>query len=1029
MNIRLKRRVALGFAAGLFAGVVGWATSDVCVSTWLFQGVKVPRCPDGRLRQVPSLFVEGLARETTGSVAVSAEAHGVTSRDGERLAAPVRRLDASLFLVDAQGKESPLEPELDWKQDSSFTLRSRVKLPALPDGDYRLRARVTSPLGTDTVEAPLALYAPARVHVLSDRPLYEPGHQVRFRAVVLRAKDLAPIDGRPGTWFVIDPSGEVVLEQRAPAGPWGVVAGDFPLDSGAPTGRWTVRWTSGDASAETSFQVKPFTLPRFRVEAQSTRPFWRAGESPVVEGQVVYSSGAPVADAAVDVNWNASGGWPPPNEWLDEKAKDGLPRKARTDASGHFRLTLPRVPYDLRGQATLSAWLSATDPAGDQVQSGASVLLAEDALSVSAVTELEDGLVEGYSNRVYLRATSADGRLLPGAELTVKRAWDPRDEGVRAVTDEDGVAAFQLDPGPPVNVVIPAMPVRRVPPPPPVALGSVRDLLSEDGEPGLEDQLALERWLGSLRPCARFVAEDGSASVTLGVRVASGGTVVDVTAEESPLGDCLASAVRARTLPPGRERMLSLALEVSDPGLPVLSFEADDVSGGDSSEGVQAALGSALLDARACLPENLSLSAPLPATLTWRTRAGRREVEVGWLSLPQARGMLSAEHLPCIQSRFTRLMLMYEAGAPENAMGVVRLTAEPQGHGESDGVSQETTLLGYELRVSATAGKEDLGATKLVLHPARLPPTRLRATPVLARAGEEVRIELLRGPDFNGELPKTLYLQAGEERLEAEVEKPGPVARFRLPVGFEGWAEASWAGAVARVYVAPRAQLSLEVAPDKAAYAPGELAHLQVHTRVDGQAGPAAVGLFGVDESLSQLASLPGTGALDGMRPAPTLASPAFGVLDGTALAMGRIRGANAAAATLLRVSGLPQRNGGEKPVSVAVRGNFMPDVELTEPFYRVLAELTVQVRAWEASAPPGETLSAAGMTKLWERALEACEKRGEAVTDAYGRTLKLSRLPPELLALTDPRAVVVSGTRLPEDVENWGAWVARESP
>jgi hypothetical protein len=68
-------------------------------------------------------------------------------------------------------------------------------------------------------------------------------------------------------------------------------------------------------------------------------------------------------------------------------------------------------------------------------------------------------------------------------------------------------------------------------------------------------------------------------------------------------------------------------------------------------------------------------------------------------------------------------------------------------------------------------------------------------------------------------------------------------------------------------------------------------------------------------------------------------------------------------------------------------------------------------------------------MAKLWEKALEACEKRGEAVTDAYGRRLKLSRLPPELLALTDPRAVVVSGTRLPEDVENWGAWVARESP
>ncbi|PTL81641.1 MG2 domain-containing protein [Vitiosangium sp. GDMCC 1.1324] len=1028
MNIRLNRRVALGIAVGLVVGLVGWATSDVCVSAWVFQGVKVPRCPDGRLRQVVGLRVDGLAREATGHVFVSAEAYGVTTRAWEQLRAPVRRLEASLFLVDAEGKESPLQPEKRWEQqDSDYSLRAPVKLPALPDGDYKLRARVTSPLGTDTVDAPLPLYAPARVHVLTDRPLYEPGHQVRFRAVVLRAKDLAPIDGRPGTWFVTDPSGEVVLEQRMPAGPWGVVAGDFPLDRGAPNGRWTVRWASGDVSGEASFQVKPFTLPRFRVEAQSTRPFWRAGDSPVVEGRVVYSSGAPVADAAVDVSWNASGAWPPPIEWLDEKARDGLPRKARTDASGRFRLTLPRVPYDLRGQATLSAYLSATDPAGDHVQGGASVLLAEDALSVSAVTELSDGLVEGYSNRVYLRATTADGQLLPGAELTVKRAWDPRDEGVSAVTDEDGVAAFQLDPGPPVNVVLPPMPVRHPPPPPPVSLSGVRDLLTDSHSPELEDQLALERWLESLHPCARFVSpEEGAAQVTLGVRVSSGGSVVDVVSGNSPLGACLASVARSRSLPPGRERMLALTFDVQNPGLPSLSLQALDISG--TSQELQEALHHAALDARACLPGKLSLSAPLPAALTWRTRPGRNEVEVGWSSLPQQQGMLSSSHLSCIQSRFARLVLNSK---PEDAMGLVRFTAEPAGTDSESDVSQETTLLGYELRVSAKAGKEDLGSTKLVLHPARLPPARLRATPVLARAGDEVRIELLRGPDFQGELPAEFFLMAGDKQLKAEVEKSGrlPVARFQLPADFEGWAEASWAGAVARVYVAPRAQLALEVAPDKTAYTPGELAHLQVRTRVDGKDGPAAVGLFGVDESLSQLVPLPGTGALDGLRPVPTVASPAFDVLDGTALAMGRIRGANAAAATLLRVSGVPQREGGETRVSLSVQGTFAPDVELTEPFYRVLAELSEQVRTWEESAPQGETLSAAGMAKLWDKALEACEKRGEAVTDAYGRRLKLSRLPQELLALTDPRAVVVSGTRLPEDVENWGAWVAREAP
>jgi hypothetical protein len=198
---------------------------------------------------------------------------------------------------------------------------------------------------------------------------------------------------------------------------------------------------------------------------------------------------------------------------------------------------------------------------------------------------------------------------------------------------------------------------------------------------------------------------------------------------------------------------------------------------------------------------------------------------------------------------------------------------------------------------------------------------------------------------------------------------------------------------------------------------------------VDGKEGPAAVGLFGVDEGLAQLAPLPGPASLDGLRATPTVSSPAFGVLDGQALAMGRIRGANAAAAALLRVNGVPRPETVEPALSVLAQSPFEPEVELTEPFYRALSELTVQVRAWEEKAPEAETLSPAGMARLWEQALAECEKRGESVTDAYGRRLKLSRLPPDLLALTDPRVVVVGGTRLSEDVENWGAWVARESP
>ena len=102
---------------------------------------------------------------------------------------------------------------------------------------------------------------------------------------------------------------------------------------------------------------------------------------------------------------------------------------------------------------------------------------------------------------------------------------------------------------------------------------------------------------------------------------------------------------------------------------------------------------------------------------------------------------------------------------------------------------------------------------------------------------------------------------------------------------------------------------------------------------------------------------------------------------------------------------------------------------ELTDRFYVVLAELHAQVRRWEAAAPPAEKMTPATLARLWDAALEACAAKGQRIDDAYGRRLRLSRLPPDLLSLTDPRAVVVVATRLTEDVENWARWVQRERP
>ena len=148
--------------------------------------------------------------------------------------------------------------------------------------------------------------------MITDRPLYEPGNVVKFRAVVLRARDLAPLDGRPGHWLVRNPGGDVLLEEKAAAGDWGVVAGTFPLDKAAQTGTWHLAWVSATAIDEIPFTVQPFKLPRFRIEAATGKPFFMANDTPTIKGGVIYSSGAPVANANLEIAWDIHGGWPPP---------------------------------------------------------------------------------------------------------------------------------------------------------------------------------------------------------------------------------------------------------------------------------------------------------------------------------------------------------------------------------------------------------------------------------------------------------------------------------------------------------------------------------------------------------------------------------------------------------------------------------------------------------------------------------------------------------------------------------------------
>jgi hypothetical protein len=966
---------------------------------------------EGKLRQVVRMSGNGLRRGGTGSVFVWSAAV-YTSPEAYAQEVPFLGWKSTqLTLVGADNKARPVlfAKNSKWS-DRDGTRSAQIQLPDVPDGDYKLHLAYETRLGRGELDLKVPLYAPARVHVITDRPLYEPGNLMKFRAVVLRARDLAPLDGRPGRWLVTDPNGDVVLEEQAPAGEFGVVAGSFPIDKGAQVGTWKVQWSSDSASADAEVRVEPFTLPRFRVTAETPKPFYRAGERPLISGAVSYSSGAPVANANLSITWNVQGEWRPPNTW-DEKL---LPKHGVTGADGRFELDLPQVPADLRGKVSMTARIAATDSAGDRVQAATAVLLSEDGIQASIVTELGDQLAQGFNNRVYVRVTTPDGQVVANAKIKLKRTWQANDPGVEAVLDEDGVASAQLDPGPPVNVVVPPMPWRSPLRAPEVSRSEPKELFSNEGA-SLADQVEMDKWLATLAPCAKWVGAGSSGeSARVGLRVSSSGSLSAVGGGNTELGRCVVNTLRARRLPTGKERMYAMSFDFSDPDLPSLNTSVESATA--TPDGFVAEIELLAAGARDCLPQDIEGS--LPRVLTWRATTGQRDVPLAWAV--DSNGGDAANALSCATSRMGSRVQLDEP-ALEDSIGVIHFSVSlPES--ERHVRPQATTRLGYQFTI--TADIEGSPSTKLVVDPGTIPDLRMRVSPVLAAPGDSLTAELLRGPNFSAELPQKLQLQCLKHAAEAKLDKEHRT-KFKLPREVEGWCQISGGGAQALVYVKPTSELKVTVASESPRYAPGQQAKLNIQTLIGGRGGRAAIGLFGVDESLAQLATLRAPDDMASVQPKVETPTPAFGTLEGQALALGRIRGANAAAATVLRVGAIPPAAELDALVEVNGATHFDAIEELTDRFYAILPELYAQARAWEANSKASDKMRPATMAALWDKALAACESRKERVDDAFGRRLSLQVLPADLLALTDPH-VVVGGTRVPEDVENWAAWVQK---
>ncbi|MCB9688408.1 MAG: hypothetical protein H6735_25435 [Alphaproteobacteria bacterium] len=1006
--------VPITFMAMATCGCLGLFTAAPCLRTGVRYGLWPSSCPDTDMRLTTQINAWGLVRgRDQGQVEIVPTAHWLRGEGRDaypREGQLYRGYDAELQLQDHDGQPIEGLTVVEREKRGGGGVRWRVKLDDLPDGDYQLSATTTTSFETSTHTVPLALYAPALVHTMTDRPLYKPGQTVLFRSATLRRTDEKPLEGRPGRWVVRSPSGLEMLVEKDAAGPWGIADGSFPIDEDAEQGQWSVTWQTGEASDTVTFDVRPFRLPRFTVEAAGSRRWYAIGQPLVIEGRAAYSSGAPVANAPVKVGLRLAGGrWPLPIDWEE-------PREVRTGPDGRYRVDFGAVPPDLMDRATLTALVEVTEQAGERASGAAQVVLSHESLKVEAVTELGDGLVEGFNNRAYVRATTPDGRPLANATLVLTRPYDPTDAGKTTTTDADGVAALQIDPGPPVTVVQPPPPPRIRPfQPTPPSLVDGRELSDTRGL-DLEERRAVDRLQPRLQECAVYSRGE---QVQVGARVDRGGAVrVAIPMQDGPLARCVADTVRGLRMPAGDDRTYTLSWSIPDAQVPSLSLSS---SGGPMGGEVDRALGEASTLARRCLQRGQGVNGSLFANVHWVTSKGSERIDL-LLEQPGHDG-LSPTASSCVASALRGASLRDPATADAVGVHQARLSVPaPPGTRRE----QPTVSTAYELKVVARADGEALGDGRLILPVGAVPNMRLRATPSLTTPDTDVTIELVRGPTWRGDLPKEMRLYEGTVEV-AKAEVKDKAATFHIPADVEGFLYTEFGGARAVVFVAPADPLSVQVASDQKAYEPGGTAHLTVTTRHGDAPVAAGVTLVGVDSLLAQLAPLTGPDDFGRVTVRATSDQPPFGTFDARALALGQIRGENAARAAVMRIGQLPRDPAGDQPASANGGSVVVTDEVLVRNFYRALGRTAAAIRAWEKTAPAQEQLENDAVVGLWDDALADLRKEGDPAVDAWGRELSLAVLPREMLAQVDPRKLVSDGTRRPEDVEDFVTWVVRE--
>jgi hypothetical protein len=311
---------------------------------------------------------------------------------------------------------------------------AEVRMPAPSKEGSHVVLTVMSPFGADSVKKSIRVRRPVRILVSTDKPLYQPSQTVHVRALAMNDVLMRPWKGELSL-EIEDANGNKVLRKSLQTSEFGIASADLDLADEVVMGTWRVRAGVAGAESVRTFDVKRYSLPKFRVDLATDRTFYAPGERVTADVDANYIFGKPCSFA--EVRLEAA-------QWVADDFKTLATASKTADVNGRARVEfdLPAKVFGTElggGDAHVRLEATVTDAANHVERKSVILPVSAQGLHIAAIPE-GGAYVQGLAGQqMYVVTTWPDGR---PARCSVSVAGGPEQ-----ATDNLGVLVVPI-PGP-----------------------------------------------------------------------------------------------------------------------------------------------------------------------------------------------------------------------------------------------------------------------------------------------------------------------------------------------------------------------------------------------------------------------------------------------------------------------------------------------------------------------------------------------------------------------------------------------------